>query len=56
MASHMAIPREGDLEAVFHIFVFICKNDNSGMAFDSTYPDIEMNDFKNVSGSISISK
>ena len=46
MASHMAMPSEGHLEAVLHVFAFLCQNYNSRMAFDPTYPVIDMNYFK----------
>ena len=46
MASHMEMPREGNLEAVFHVFKFLRQKYNSRMAFDPTYPATEMNDFK----------
>ena len=45
MASHMAMPSEGHLEAVLHVFAFLCQNYNSRMAFDPTYPVIDMNEF-----------
>ena len=46
MASHMAMPREGNLEAVLHVFAFIRQNYDSRMAFDPTHPSINKNDFK----------
>ena len=46
MASQMSMPREGHLEAVLHVFLFLRQRYNSSMAFDSTYPTINMNDFK----------
>ena len=36
MASQMAMPREGHLEAVLHVFVFLCQQYNSKMEFDPT--------------------
>ena len=45
MASQMAI-REGHLEEVLHVFAFIRQNYNTRMAFDPTYPAINVNDFK----------
>ena len=52
MASQMAMTREGHLEAVLHVFAFLRQRYNSRMAFDPTYPVINMNDFKSVSGKI----
>ena len=46
MASHMAMPREGHLESVLHVFAFLCQEYNSRMVFDPTYPGIDMNEFK----------
>ena len=46
MASQMAMPWEEQLEAVLHVFAFICQKYNTRMAFDPTYPVINMNDFK----------
>ena len=46
MASQMLIPREVHLEAVLHVFLFLRQKYNSRMAFDPTYPVINMNDFK----------
>ena len=42
----MAMPREGHLEVVLHVFAFFCQRYNPRMAFEPTYPDIDMNDFK----------
>jgi hypothetical protein len=38
MASQMAMPREGHLDAVLHIFGFLRRKNNSRMAFDPTFP------------------
>ena len=46
MASQMAMPREGHLEAVLHVFTFLRQNYSSRMVFDPTYPVVDMNDFK----------
>ena len=40
------MPREGYLEAVLHVFAFLRQKYNSRMAFDPTYPVIDMKDFK----------
>ena len=36
MTSHMAMPREGHLDTVLHIFGFLKVKYNSRMCFDST--------------------
>ena len=41
MASCMAMPRQGHLEQLFHIFAFLKKKHNSEMVFDPTEPDID---------------
>ena len=46
ITSQMAITREGHLEAVLNLFVFICQKYNSRVVFDPTYPDTDMNDFR----------
>ena len=46
MASQMAMSSEVHLEAVLHVFAFLCQRYNYRMAFDPTYPVINMNDFK----------
>ena len=42
----LASPRRGNLESVFHIFVYLDSKNNANMVFNITYPDIEMSDFK----------
>ena len=46
MTSQMAMPRVGNLEAVLHVFSFLCQKYNSRMAFDPTYPAIDISGFK----------
>ena len=46
MAYQTAMPREGHLEAVLHVFAFLCQKYNSRMAFEPTYHNINMSDFK----------
>ena len=46
LASHMAMPREGHLEAVFHVFGYLRAKSGSRMVFDPTYPEIDMSVFK----------
>ncbi len=42
LASHLALPREGHLEAVFHLFGHLKRKHNSRMIFDPTPPQIGM--------------
>ena len=46
MASQMTSPREGHLHALMHIFGFLRINHNSRMAYDPSYPTIDINVFK----------
>lgn len=46
MASHVAMPREGHLENVFHMFAYLKIKYNSRMVFDPSYPTIDMTAFK----------
>jgi hypothetical protein len=46
LASHLAMPREGHLEAVFHLFNFLDKKHNARIVFDPTYPDVDMSAIK----------
>ena len=46
LSSHLALPREGHLEAVFHIYAYLAKKHNARMAFDPSYPKIDLSQFK----------
>ena len=46
LASHLAMPREGHLESIFFIYAYPKQKYNSRLAFDPTYPSIDMSDFK----------
>ena len=46
LASHLALPREGHLEAVYHIYSYLRNKHNARMCFDPTYPEIDMGSFK----------
>ena len=54
ISSHLALPREGHLEAVFHMFAYLKKNHNSEMVFDPSEPDIDVSDFPREYWSLSI--
>ena len=45
MASMMALPREGHLDAVFHIFAFLKSKHNGVTVFDPSEPDIDESQF-----------
>lgn len=46
LSSHMALPREGHLDALFHVFNFLKLHKNARMVFDPTYPEIDMKAFQ----------
>eukprot|EP00978_Attheya_sp_CCMP212_P010641 scaffold25919_cov25-Attheya_sp.AAC.1 len=48
LASQMAMQRQrrGHLDAIFHIYAYLEKKHNSTMVFDPSYPEIDMNSFK----------
>ena len=46
MESQMAMVREVHLEAVLRVFAYLCQRYNSRMEFDTTYPLIDMSEFK----------
>ena len=54
MSSHLALPRKGHLETVFHMFAHLKKKHNSEMVFDPSDPTIEEGDFPREDWSLSI--
>ena len=46
MSSHMAMPREGHLECLFHLFAHLKIKHNSRMVLDPAYPTIDLTQFK----------
>ena len=46
LASQMALPREGHLDAMFHLFGYLKNKTNSRLVFDLTYPEIDMSHFQ----------
>ena len=45
LASMMALPRRGHLEAVFHMFAFLKNKHNDVMVFDPSKPDLDESQF-----------
>ena len=45
LASHVALPRKGHLQTVFHISAYLKKGHNSRLALDPSYPEIDMRVF-----------
>ena len=48
LASFSAMPRQGHLDAVFHLYAYLKAKHNARMIFDPTYPDIDEGAFKKV--------
>ena len=46
MASHVAMPRDGHLENIFHMFAYLKIKHNSRMVFAPSYPKIDMTSFR----------
>lgn len=46
MSSHLALPREGHLECLYHMFAYLKKYHNAEMVFDPTEPVIAKDAFK----------
>ena len=46
LASHLAMPRQGHMNEVLHIFAYLKKNHNAEMVFDPSDPDIDPNEFQ----------
>lgn len=46
LASHLALPREGHLDAVFHIFAYLKKKHNARLVLDPTPPNIDHTSFQ----------
>ena len=46
MSSHVALPREGHLEQVLHIFAHLKKYHNTEMVFDPSEPVIDESQFE----------
>ena len=46
LSLHLAMPREGHLKAVFHMFAYLEKKHNAQIVFDPTYSELDMSVFK----------
>ena len=46
MSSHLALPREGHLEQVLHIFAYLKKYHNTELVYDPSDPVVHENDFE----------
>ena len=41
LSSHLALPREGNLQQLFHMFGYLKRNNNSEMIFDPSDPVVD---------------
>ena len=46
MSSHLALPREGHLDQVFHVFGYLKKYHNAEMVFDPSDPVVDECEFE----------
>ena len=46
LSSCMALPREGNLQQLFHVFAYLKNKHNARLVFDPTYPDINYDQFE----------
>ena len=46
LSSHLAMPREGHLKQLYHIFAYLCQHHNTKLVFDPSDPVINESDFK----------
>ena len=47
MSYHLALPREGHLSQVFHIFAYLKKLHNYALVLDPSYTDVNIDKFPN---------
>jgi hypothetical protein len=57
LSTHLCLPREGHLEAVFHVLAHLGLHNNARVVFDPTYPSVGMgtfikNDWKFIYGDV----
>ena len=46
LSSHVALPKEGHLEAAMHVIAHVCQKYNSRLVYDPSYPEIDCSVFK----------
>jgi hypothetical protein len=45
LATNLCLPREGQLDAVFHVLAYLALHHNSRVVIDPTYPSADMGAF-----------
>jgi hypothetical protein len=48
LSNYLCLPREGHLEAVFHVFAYLGMHHNTRVEFDPKYPAVDMGTFINT--------
>ena len=46
LASCMALPREGNLQQLYHVFAYLKNKHNARLVFDPSYPDINFDEYE----------
>lgn len=46
MSSYVAMPREGHLQQLYHIFAYLKSHHNTRLVLDPSYPNINIDDFE----------
>ena len=46
LSSHLAMPREGHMQELLHVFAYLKKHMNTEMVFDPSETEIDMNSFQ----------
>ena len=54
LSSHLAMPREGHMQELLHVFAYLKKHMNTEMVFDPSDPENDMNSFQRQDWSYSI--
>ena len=52
--SHIALPRKGHLQTVFHLYTYLNKRLNSQLALDPSYTKVDMRVFHQADGQVSM--
>ena len=54
LSSNLAMPREGHMQELLHVFAYLKKHMNTEMVFDPSEPENDMNSFQRQDWSYSI--
>jgi hypothetical protein len=45
LSKYLCMPREGHLDAVYHLYAYLSLHHNARVVFGPTYPDVDMRAF-----------